>query len=78
MKAIYETINAKKALKLLGNFLPSVSVIELEMYRNSPGQVGICITVARIIHEYNSSQDNEDRVCELLSIVLKSHFNRKP
>ena len=64
----------EKILKELGHYIGEQRRIELSMYADLPGNVTICLHVAEIIKEYKSTQEDEDRVCELLSDFLKIHF----
>jgi hypothetical protein len=59
----------------LNHYLPEVLMIELRLAMSTPKDIGICLTVARIIKDFNSDQATEDRVSELLSELLKIHFS---
>lgn len=64
----------KKILKELGKYLPDVVMIELKLALSIKGDIGLCTTIAQIIVDYNSTQVNEDKVCELLSQLCTKHF----
>lgn len=69
-------MNYKKAIKELRSYLKPQDVIEIELAMAIPG-VGICLTISRIVQEFNSSQSVENLVCEYLQIILRYHFNKK-
>ena len=39
-----------------------------------PGSIVLCLAVASIINEYNSTPEKEKRVSTLLSMLCKRHF----
>lgn len=49
---------------------------EVSLHMATPGSIAICLTVAKIVKEFNSTQNREDRVCELLAFLLGKHFNK--
>lgn len=59
----------------LKTYLSRVQCIELELSLALPGSITICMTITNIIHKYNSSQQNEDIVSDLLSKLCKLHFD---
>lgn len=61
----------------LRKYLHPVTIAEIEIQTAIPRSIGICSTIHRIVEEYNSSQANEDRVCELLSDICRIHFSKR-
>lgn len=72
-------MTAKMALYKLGHDynLPLVTIEELRLHMAVPGSLGICVTVAKIIETFNSTQENEDAVCDLLRVILGIHFKKR-
>lgn len=49
----------------------------LQIYlRGTPGSVGICLAIAKIMTNFNAAQHVEDRVCLLLAMLCKRHFKK--
>lgn len=40
------------------------------------GGISICLTVSKIINEFNSSSDIEDEVSKIIEIILYRHFKK--
>ncbi len=40
------------------------------------GEIGICLTVSKIILQFNSSPEKEEMVENILKILLKRHFKK--
>lgn len=57
--------------------LPLSATVELSLHVATPGSLGICITAADIIKNYNSAPEKEQVVYDLLSELLRLHFSSK-
>ena len=68
-------MKTKQILKELEGYLSRQLIYELKSFLVLKGKIIICLTVADIIKTYNSTQENEDIVCQLLSLLLRNHFN---
>ncbi len=62
-------------LNALRLYLPAVTVEQLYILSGTPRSITICCAVQDIIKEYNSTPAKESLVAELLSDILKNHFN---
>ena len=57
--------------------LPLSATVELSLHVAVPGSLGICMTVADIIRDYNPTIEKEQVVYDLLSELLRLHFSSK-
>lgn len=69
-------MKTKQLLKELEAYLLKVQVVELSLAMAITGSIGFCLTVAEIVKTYNSTQENEDKVCDLLAALAKKHFSK--
>lgn len=57
--------------------LDEIQTGTLQIYLGgSPGSVGICLAISKIMMGFNATQQIEDRVCLLLAILCKRHFKK--
>jgi hypothetical protein len=68
-------MNRRTIFKRLEQYLSVYHISLLKINMGVPGSVTMCHSVQTIVHEYNSTQKNEDEVCELLSKLCKIHFS---
>jgi len=64
-------------LTQLKKYLPYIDVIELKLSMTLPGSLTFCLTIARIVRGYKSTQENEHVVTKLLERLCRNHFNTK-
>lgn len=58
----------------LRRYLPEILCTELWISTGPKGTITICCTINKIIHEYNSTEENEAKVTKLLEQLLRLHF----
>lgn len=62
-------------LKELREFLSPVQVGKLEILTSSTkGSIIITLAISDIVKGYNSTRENEEKVCKLLEALCKNHF----
>lgn len=64
----------RQILSELDKYLTPFHISYLRLSMSTPKEVQFCAAVWRVVQEYNSNQQNEDYVCELLSKLCKIHF----
>ena len=62
-------------LKRLSNYLTIYDIERLKLNLVLKDTILICYTIVDICKNYNSTQENEDKVCALLSELCRNHFN---
>lgn len=67
-------MTAKQTIRELEKYLPDILTTELWIAMGGKGTITICCTVTKIIHEYNSTEENEAIVTKLLENILRLHF----
>lgn len=66
-----------KIFKELKLYLNGHQLNTLKLSYSLKPDVQICLTVSKIVMGYHGRQEDEDRVCELLTNLCKNHFNKK-
>lgn len=64
-----------KELETLGVSEITIGVLSI-LHRGDKGGILLCKRIGEIITDYNSTQENENRVCELLEALCRKHFKR--
>lgn len=64
----------KKILKELRGYLSRLQVGQIEMIVSIPRSPVFFLIVADTMREYNSTQENEDKVCDLLCDLARLYF----
>ena len=67
-----------KILKELEKYLTEFQVGQLRLSNAIGPSVQLCLAVSEIVYRYNGKQEDEDRICYLLTNLCKNHFNKKP
>lgn len=72
-------MNAEDILTSLSCYLPSAQVEELRLNHaiKDSRDIILCMTINDILRSYNSTEENEHAVSELLSNLCKIHFSKK-
>ena len=68
------TMTKKKILKELRGYLSRLQVGQIEMIVSIPRSPVFFLIVADTMREYNSTQENEDKVCDLLCDLARLYF----
>lgn len=67
-------MHTKTILKKLSNYLEPVDVERLKLNMALPGSIIMCLCVSDIAKNYNSTQEKEEEVAQLLSALCSKHF----
>ena len=67
----------KQILNELNGFLSPYLLRNLESVLAIDSFIQYCLVVTLIVKQYNSTEENEDRVCFLLEELAKKQFNKR-